>query len=184
MLYQNLEWDVDAINDIFEQRDENLILSIPLPAIATQDKVIWAHEEDGRFSMKSCYKALTVEFPNTNMSKWLACWKLKVPPNIKLSFWQACVGCTPTTDALRKRNIDCNPICQLRERDDETLMHLMYDCVLARTVWSLFLVPIPYPNHRNFAELATEIYDQLSKHHMDLFITYYWSIWGARNEKV
>lgn len=67
--------------------------------------------------------------------------------------------------------------------DDETLIHLMYDRALARNVWR-FPIPIPDPNLISFAIWAMEIYEQLSNHHMCLFITYCWRIWGARNEKV
>lgn len=62
MYHKKTEWDVDAVRDIFEQRDANLILSIPLPVGAKQDKIIWTHEDNGSFSVKSCYKALIGEF--------------------------------------------------------------------------------------------------------------------------
>lgn len=53
-------WDVDIIQDIFEPRDANLIMNIHLSMQKRSDKLIWAKENRGNFTIKSCYKALTV----------------------------------------------------------------------------------------------------------------------------
>lgn len=52
-----LEWDTDLINDIFEARDANLILSIPLGQHGS-DTWFWNKEKLGRSTVKSAYVSI------------------------------------------------------------------------------------------------------------------------------
>lgn len=52
------EWDVDLVQDLFNSRDTNLILGIPLSAAAVQDFWSWKGESSGHFLVKSAYKML------------------------------------------------------------------------------------------------------------------------------
>lgn len=158
-------------------------MSIPLSVGASHDMLIWVQNDDGNFSIKSCYKSLIGNFLDVDIAKQTQCCKLKIPPiKIKLFFWQACAGCTPTTDALRKKNIECPSLCQWCKREDETLIHIMYECEVSKNVWNCFPMVLPRPNSQSFAKWAMYLFDQLSKYHMSLFITYCWSLWRARNE--
>ncbi|XP_062102830.1 uncharacterized mitochondrial protein AtMg00310-like [Humulus lupulus] len=53
-----IAWDEDLIKDMFNSRDAQLILSIPLSASRQEDTWFWAFESSGRFSVKSTYKYL------------------------------------------------------------------------------------------------------------------------------
>lgn len=53
--------DKEVIQDIFAQRDANLIMSIPLPKEEREDKLIWSNDEKHIFTMKNCYRALMGE---------------------------------------------------------------------------------------------------------------------------
>lgn len=48
---------MDLINDMFEQRDANIILSIPLDA-EKNDTWYWRREKMGHYSVKSAYMLL------------------------------------------------------------------------------------------------------------------------------
>lgn len=50
-------WDIDLILDVFDNRDANLILSIPLDT-GVQDSWYWRQEKLGCYSVKSvlCYR--------------------------------------------------------------------------------------------------------------------------------
>lgn len=52
------DWDRGIISDIFNSRDARLILSIPIARKMHADRQIWAHDPDGRFTVKSTYKFL------------------------------------------------------------------------------------------------------------------------------
>lgn len=83
---QGTEWDADIIHDIFMERDVKLILSIPLPILKWDDKLIWANEERGKFTVKSSYRALTQELHSGDILEWTKVWKMRLPPKIKTFF--------------------------------------------------------------------------------------------------
>lgn len=60
-------WDNELIADIFEERDANLILAIPLRR-DTEDSWYWKREKLGQYSVKSAYGMLQMEKNNNNTS--------------------------------------------------------------------------------------------------------------------
>ncbi|XP_019161422.1 PREDICTED: uncharacterized protein LOC109158058 [Ipomoea nil] len=44
---QGTDWDVEVVRDIFNTRDAQLILSVPIPQGNRYDKVIWNKDEKG-----------------------------------------------------------------------------------------------------------------------------------------
>lgn len=85
---------------MFTARDAKLILSIPLLATNKEDKLIWAMEDKGIFTVKSCYRALMQNWPREEIKAWTKVWNMKLPPKVKVFFWQTCTNCLPTTAAL------------------------------------------------------------------------------------
>lgn len=55
------EWDLDLIEDMFNTRDKELILSIPLGDSAAEDSWYWVREPAGAYTVKSAYKYIQVE---------------------------------------------------------------------------------------------------------------------------
>lgn len=54
-------------------------MQIPLSLSATQDKLIWIHDRNGRFSVKSCYHLLQTDFNNVPTDEnflWKKIWSL------------------------------------------------------------------------------------------------------------
>lgn len=137
------EWDKDVINDMFSQRDANLILSIPLSQHASEDKLIWAKEMNGKFSVKSCYKTLVGELFEQDVVSWATLWKLKLPPKIKLFFWQVCSGCIPTYDNLKVKHVNCPTLCQLCKMHEENPKHIFLECPVAMEVWTRSNLQLP-----------------------------------------
>lgn len=129
---QGTEWDVDIIQEIFTDRDAKLILSIPLLATNKDDKLIWAMEENCRFTVKSCYRAITQNLPREEMKTWAKVWKLNLPPKVKVFFWQLCTNCLPTAIALSQKRVNFPQICQVCQDGDEDLKHVFMICVQAR----------------------------------------------------
>lgn len=57
MVTDRREWDVDLINDIFIERDAQLILSLPLNN-AKSDSWFWKWNRLGEYMVKSAYDAI------------------------------------------------------------------------------------------------------------------------------
>ncbi|KAJ8751095.1 hypothetical protein K2173_016276 [Erythroxylum novogranatense] len=63
-------WNVGLITAVFNERDRGLILGLPLSR-AAEDDLFWLYEDNGFFSVKSAYKALTslrIEAPPAGMA--------------------------------------------------------------------------------------------------------------------
>ncbi|XP_021733398.1 uncharacterized protein LOC110700199 [Chenopodium quinoa] len=54
--FENMEeWNVNLIGSLFNKRDQNCILSIPLSSCAPGDVITWAFSKDGLYSAKTSY---------------------------------------------------------------------------------------------------------------------------------
>ncbi|XP_074356428.1 uncharacterized protein LOC141696142 [Apium graveolens] len=75
-------WDIELVLDVFEERDAELILSIPLTE-NDKDTWYWRHEKMGHYSVKSGYNVIQASKnqPNTvdNSRFWRKLWNLKIP---------------------------------------------------------------------------------------------------------
>ncbi|KAK9986188.1 hypothetical protein SO802_031139 [Lithocarpus litseifolius] len=54
---ESKEWKVDVVRQNFLAQDVDAILSIPLSVNGASDKIVWAENRNGRFSVRSAYKA-------------------------------------------------------------------------------------------------------------------------------
>lgn len=130
-------WDEETIRSIFDSRDAELIMQIPLANQQTNDRIIWPLEENGRFSVKSCYRALSKDFREEDKVYWSSIWRLKIPPKVKVFFWQVCSECIPTKDLLVKRKVRCDNLCDLCNEEQESIWHLFVDCSYVKQIWNL-----------------------------------------------
>ncbi|XP_019172074.1 PREDICTED: uncharacterized protein LOC109167507 [Ipomoea nil] len=80
-------WDEDVIRSMFNQRDANLIMRIPLPRHHAHDKLIWGTEDDGMFSVKSCYRVLQGVLDDNDIQGLSKIWSCKIPPKVKTFIW-------------------------------------------------------------------------------------------------
>lgn len=54
------EWDEDVVNDMFDTRERNLILGIPLSMEADEDSYQWSKEKTWVYTVKSAYNLIQV----------------------------------------------------------------------------------------------------------------------------
>ncbi|CAH9097366.1 unnamed protein product [Cuscuta epithymum] len=55
-------WDLDILNDSFEERDVQLIQGMPISLRSMPDRLCWRWESSRLFSVRSCSRALIGEF--------------------------------------------------------------------------------------------------------------------------
>lgn len=87
--------------------------------------------------MKSCYRVLFGNLRQEDKKQWASFWKLKLPPKVKMFFWQACSSCLPTKDLLISRRVNCDNLCPMCSSKQESIWHLFVDCSYAKDLWSL-----------------------------------------------
>ncbi|GAU16801.1 hypothetical protein TSUD_200440 [Trifolium subterraneum] len=56
MLPNTKQWDIGKINSLFSEEVVKSILAVPLLEVVKDDKLIWDHERDGVYSVRSGYR--------------------------------------------------------------------------------------------------------------------------------
>ncbi|KAH9647069.1 putative reverse transcriptase/RNA-dependent DNA polymerase [Citrus sinensis] len=150
-------WDYDAVADLFDTRDRNLILQIPLSSRREKDVWYWMADPHGLYTVRSCYRLLN-NYVNTPTSGiWRKIWSLEVPSKVKVFLWRATQNVLPTTDNLIWKRVET---CWLTS--------------------SLGLIG-PQPSFLNWLEL---VFSCCNKEMCNLIAMMCWRIWHRRNEKV
>lgn len=137
-------WDTECVRDVFEPREAELILNIPLSHRRPADTWIWIHDSRGRYTVKTSYRKLVGEAHDAR--PWKKLWDLKVPPKVIISFcWQLVSGYLPTRDALFAKHVACSLVCHLcawPAGQEETAAHLFADCCSTKLMWSSVNLPV------------------------------------------
>ena len=70
MITDGKNWDKDLAADIFNQRDQALILNIPLSCRSIADQWYWLNEINGMYSVKSCYRHQQTQIAESSPHVW------------------------------------------------------------------------------------------------------------------
>uniref|UniRef100_A0A2N9F380 Reverse transcriptase zinc-binding domain-containing protein n=1 Tax=Fagus sylvatica TaxID=28930 RepID=A0A2N9F380_FAGSY len=83
----------------------------------------------------------TGESSNTVKLRWLwrKTWKMAIPGKVKHCIWRAYHETLPTYQQLHRRKIRSDAICPVCSQEDETTLHVLWQCLLARNTWALVL---------------------------------------------
>ena len=190
------EWDRDKIDQWFLLKDRDEIMSIPLSITSNRDRLIWAENRSGKFSVKSAYRLALEEQKQsamTDCSNWVArrrlwktIWTLNIPQKIKLFAWKASQDILASKQNLAKRKITENGVCELCGKEEESICHLLWFCDHAKEVWrsSKFVLPFEISASWNFVDVIANL--QKCKHLqpglLELVTTVCWGIWKNRND--
>lgn len=136
LLHENQKmWDKEVVSDLFNERDQKLILQIPIPVRNKEDSWYWGLEDKGDFSVKSCYRKLCGEFACVEKRFWMKLWSLKLPGKILNFLWRASSNVLPTAAALRGRRVEIPDVCQWCHQEVEDAVHTLFSCSIAKEVW-------------------------------------------------
>lgn len=148
-------WDVELVGDIFEHRDANIILSIPIDR-GVNDSWYWRKEKLGNYSFKSAYLILEGENNELNTSSnsgfWSKIWNLKIPPKVKNFLLRACSNCLPTKDLLITKRVPVNVFCSVCYDHQETVLHILVQCAYAASTRNRFNKIHVVGEYNTFAE--------------------------------
>ena len=73
---------------------------------------------------------------NTNIPIWSRLWKVRIPNKVKFFGWRAGHEILPTGENLAKRQILKEDTCQLCKLGSKSVLHVLWDCVVASDVWA------------------------------------------------
>ncbi|KAH9786028.1 reverse transcriptase domain-containing protein [Citrus sinensis] len=183
MLPGQRNWDLDALTDIFNEKDRGFITQIPLSSKRDDDVWYWSADSKGLFTVRSCYKMLVYlsEIPSSNI--WQRIWKLKVPAKVKHFMWRAGVNVLPTADNLRPRQVELASTCPICNAADESVVHCLLNYSFAKSCW--LLSPIGFEGGcMYFGDWLERVFARCSSGDCDLAAMICWSLWLNRNSKV
>ncbi|KAL8112352.1 hypothetical protein AgCh_019885 [Apium graveolens] len=131
-------WDEEVISNLCNERDKELILSIPLSMGTREDGWYWLLDPKGNFTVRSGYRFLQGEQPKPYAKFWRKMWSLRLPGKVLTLLWRACCGCLPTAMALTNKRVEINKICPWCHQAEETDIHIFFECNFARSMWLCF----------------------------------------------
>lgn len=76
------DWDDEILYDFCNNRDRELIQQIPIQVRKREDTWYWLFENDGQFSVRSCYRQLHGESRSDYTAFWRKLWALKLPGKV------------------------------------------------------------------------------------------------------
>ncbi|XP_015386530.1 uncharacterized protein LOC107177355 [Citrus sinensis] len=113
-------WNYDILNDIFNNRDKNLIWQIPLSNRSNADSWYWMHEAKGVYTVRSSYKML-LPYPDIPSSSiWNQLWRLEAPSKVKHFMWRALTNVLATIENLLKKYVKVPPACPICHASSES----------------------------------------------------------------
>ena len=144
-------WKIDMVRQLFSLTNATPILGIPFSLRLPRDRLVWAYTLKGCFTVKSAYKvAMAIRDlgdsgaalgNQTCKNFWKRLRGLNVPNKVKSFVWRASKNITLTKVNLCHRNILENPVCKAYETDAETSGPVIWDCIIAREVWTFTGIP-------------------------------------------
>ncbi|XP_019158509.1 PREDICTED: uncharacterized protein LOC109155280 [Ipomoea nil] len=109
------DWNTALLNNIFQQRDVDLILQIPV-SIEYDDVWCWKGDVRGIYYVKQGYRNLLEHHDNTvaiATNIWNIIWKLKIPPHVHNFLWRCFHGILPTLTVLAARRVEVDIMCPI-----------------------------------------------------------------------
>eukprot|EP00253_Pinus_taeda_P025653 PITA_25653 len=99
-----------------------------------QDQLRWGYEEKGNYSTKEAYNII-IQDKITKEKLWNQIWNSHLWPKISTFLWLLSHNRILTWDNLRKRSFSGPSICLNCRAEEETTIHLLFQCNLARQLW-------------------------------------------------
>jgi hypothetical protein len=186
-------WKKELLETLFFPDEIKAILSIPL-RLNCRDAVIWRGTTNGQFNVKSAYHAamekesqLQAGSSSTDEKKmWVSLWGLQIPNAEKNFLWRACHEILPTKASLCRRKVTKDALCPICGLEEETCFHILWDCPLARDVWSGSLKKFQKSalDGLTFGQIVEEIFKRCNGGEIRLFAGIARRVWFRRNDIV
>ncbi|XP_021721054.1 uncharacterized protein LOC110688597 [Chenopodium quinoa] len=127
-------WDVSKVESMFNDRDKQAILAIPISERSPEDTLTWAWSKDGLYSVKTAYilgKSLALD---DFERYWVEIWKAKATPKVLHFLWKCCSNSLPIRSLLTHRHITNDPLCPCCETEPKTASHAVVLCPSTRSL--------------------------------------------------
>lgn len=165
-------------DSLYRKWEEVVQLATTITLGDEQDEMIWSFNDRGVYSSQSLYKVINnrgvkpVHLP--------AIWNLKIPPRTHFFLWLLTKNKVLTRDNVAKRKSVEDDKCMFCNKK-ETVVHLFFECVVAKQLWANISEAIDIDCGRNFESIGNL---WLSKKYTvsNMFTSAaLWGLWKLRN---
>ncbi|XP_075659165.1 uncharacterized protein LOC142629055 [Castanea sativa] len=164
---QGWNWDLISFDLPFSIKEK--IKAIPIQMIGSgRDMVMWKFSKNGEFTTTSAYKLAHQGDENAAQFSGI-----------------------PVKEVLADRGVNCDKLCPLCRNQDESIIHVLHDCVYARDVWQkLEVSPTQVTSFADGLEVWLKTNSLSSALHKGsipwctVFLYTVWSLWKNRNSTV
>jgi ribonuclease HI len=195
-------WNTEKLEEYFLPMDVEIIRNIPLCTRFQDDFWSWHFENNGQFSVRSCYRALaatkrvredwldgnSAASDTTKEEKaWSKLWKISVPSKIRLFLWRLAKHSIPTEDIRHHRQMAPTPACSICGLED-SWRHSLIECNPARCVWALTAEDITEHIAMSTEPTAKQwlfhMIESMGKDDLTRMLVTLWAIWHAKRKAV
>lgn len=183
-VYHDGEWHFERMATQLPNDVQMAIRSIFLSNDA-HDLLIWGPSKSGSYSAASGYKWLVAHLNNhsahTNQS-WMWIWNSQLPENLKFFLWLCMHDSLPSNQVRMAHHMTNDPSCPCCGAGQETLLHLLRDCSIAKKTWDCFGFSAKLDFKGSDFKLWISNFAKATSG--TTFVVICWFIWKARNEVV
>lgn len=190
------KWNKQFIEETFWPVDCERILSIPIGAITSDDRLVWHFSKDGKYSVKTAYQVLLAARCSQVHSSggaasgeatinWNEVWNLNLPPKIRMVLWRVCRNILPHAVELTRRRVSSNPFCSHCKSELETTAHVLMVCRGLNQIWEGPPFGLPeVETHISPWALLQMFKHKLANEDFLVAMVVWWKAWEMRNKEV
>lgn len=148
------QWNEEVVKQTIPQHLSDVLRIVPSKT-EVDDRSCWLPRASGLYTSRSGYWKTRELKPEINITQsvkdfpWKSdIWSLKTSPKIQLFLWKVIHEALPTKVNLAIRAIPSYCKC-LRYGDPETLDHILFQCVQARSIWAQAPISHFFPTAAN-----------------------------------
>ncbi|KAF5441933.1 hypothetical protein F2P56_037100 [Juglans regia] len=114
---------------------------------------------------------------------WKQLWGLEVPAVVKMFLWKALNNILPTKSNLFKKKIADCPLCPICGSSEESMIHILWNCISATDVWAKNNSPVKkWANEEvDFMSLWIKMIHDLKREELEWKVVVMRRIWLKRN---
>lgn len=133
-------------------------MQLPIPQFSSEDRLIWHHTDSRELSFKDDFLHLHLLQSASTWGKLI--WSQYIPPSRSFFVWRIIHNRIPTDDNLRHRGCVIVSMCQLCGAAEESIEHLVVNCVFARAIWDYLSLVFHCPMDLSSAIFVLSVCDK------------------------
>ncbi|KAL4283374.1 hypothetical protein GQ457_16G024540 [Hibiscus cannabinus] len=142
MAFPTGQWDFSRMSVLLPDSILYRISAIrPPQSLLGTDAPSWRWTNSQNFSSKVAYDRVAREGDWVRHTDWKVLWKMNVPQRIRMFLWLAKSEKLLTNKERVRRHLTASPCCSICFAAEESVIHVLRDCVVAGNTWRRLVRP-------------------------------------------